>query len=301
MISFKQPVKLLVLSCLMVSATFAAKPLSDAQNLIKSIINVHPAMATELGGKDIHSFSDEELLAIVQTMNTEYADSLTEDTTKKLVNANELLATALKEYKATGSSFCIDPNGTCVVGNQDPRFVVTFKNTAGQLKQRTFQASIDLVGINIELGIRLNLISFVGTPLNFYDSFKPIELGMGVEIAPAKIYRLILFLYEKFIGRSLRQEYHARAQARIQAGEEQALVDIQEGHRMQEDLNAREAAIERFRLPTIAYIIEPIDPIFMYVPFKNIAGGMIILGARASILGGPLALVTGGTLTPVMN
>lgn len=102
-----------------------------------------------------------------------------------------------KEYKPTGISFCIDPNVGLIWDNLDPMFTITYKNAAGQTKTRKYQASIDTIGLKLDVSIRFNLVFFTDSANDYYESNKVLHLGTGIELGIAEAWGLGL-IYAPF-------------------------------------------------------------------------------------------------------
>ncbi len=100
----------------------------------------------------------------------------------------------MKQFKPTGFSFCVDPNIAFFYDNQNPAFDVKYVNNAGEIKTRKYQAEIKSLGLKFELTFKFNLIFFVGTDLDFYNTNKKIELGLGIDIES----NIIDFTYASF-------------------------------------------------------------------------------------------------------
>lgn len=134
---------------------------------------------------------EETLQKIVATL---LAIKITPEQRAQLNQIQSALIKNLQTYKVSGTSLAADWNGGFFVDTQDPRFTVTYKDARGNTKTRTYQADISLVGLNVELALRLNLIFFVGTDFNFHESNKVIELGKGMQVNPG----LTLSLFSNF-------------------------------------------------------------------------------------------------------
>ncbi len=103
-------------------------------------------------------------------------------------------AEKMKDYKVTGFSFCVDPNFAFILDTQNPTFNITYKNSNGEIKSRKYKAEIHSLGIKWEATIKFNLIFFVGTDLNFYNTDKKIEIESGFDIESS----IFDFTYAKF-------------------------------------------------------------------------------------------------------
>jgi len=93
----------------------------------------------------------------------------------------ESVAKKLSEYKITGFATTFDPNFAFFFDCQDPEFDVIYKNNKGDIKTRKYKAEINSIGLKFELAVKLDLIFFVDTDLNFYNSNEKIELSMGID------------------------------------------------------------------------------------------------------------------------
>src|SRR4029077_2724964 len=117
-------------------------------------------------------------------------------------------------------------------------------------KTRNFLGSIDTVGLKVELSLRFNLIFFVGTDFDFYESDKVIQLGTGIEIGA-------ISLMEWFVG-GLGPEYSDEAKNRINRARRNLGLDIQ--------LTGLRRTIGN-----------AVDLFVSYIPFKNTSGAMVIV------------------------
>ena len=180
-----------------------------------------------------------------------------------LAQSQESLITLLKSYRVSGFSWSINPNFALIINKQDPTFTVTYRNPKGEIKNRTYQAAIDLVGINAEISCRFSLIFFTNTDANFYNTNKPIKLGRGLEIGGSTALFTLLRLD--------REMYRYCFETREIFGRQAWLAgDLIRGAKS------------------------------MYVPFINAPGGLIILSnCCIGLHFGFVSMITGGTLTPV--
>ncbi len=135
----------------------------------------------EAARKAESDLSAEKLVQLVNATMKICIKTITNDEQKALNKIKTQLVRELQNFKVTGYSFCVDPNGAFFLDNQDPRFTVTYKDNDGNVKTRTYQADINLIGLSVELSIRCRWMFFTGTDFNFYDSNKVIELDTGIE------------------------------------------------------------------------------------------------------------------------
>ncbi|MBX9831071.1 hypothetical protein K2X40_03870 [Candidatus Babeliales bacterium] len=124
-------------------------------------------------------FKDEELVSLIEEVFNSVPN--TSENAQELENAQQTLLAKLRSYKVTGFSFCVDPNFAFFVETQNPEFTVQYKNQYGEVKMRNYQAKINTIGFKIEASIKLDLILFVNTDMNFYDSNKEIIIGNGID------------------------------------------------------------------------------------------------------------------------
>lgn len=110
---------------------------------------------------------------IIATVHQSLNDQKTKDEVSK----------ALRDYRVTGTAFCIDPNFAFLYDNQNPSMVMTFVNSKGEIKTRAYRASINSIGLKFEAAVKLNLVMFVNTNLNFEDSTKELYLGTGIDLS----------------------------------------------------------------------------------------------------------------------
>ncbi|MBX9831070.1 hypothetical protein K2X40_03865 [Candidatus Babeliales bacterium] len=130
----------------------------------------------------VYTFTTDELQHKIQTavdgaLKTHNINLPTEHT-NNLTNA---AITKLRDYRVTGFSFCLDPNFAFFFERQNPSFVVYYKNSMGGVKSRVYDSAIYTFGAKIELSLKLDLVFFVGTDINFFDSNKEIVLFPGFD------------------------------------------------------------------------------------------------------------------------
>jgi len=234
-----------------------------------------------LSNKD--HFSEEEIGKILEVLcKKKYSHALPEEDQKNLTTLKSEVVDKLKEYKVTGFSFCIDPNVALFYDNQNPQFTVAFKNQDGEVKSRTFQGSITSWGLKLQLAVKFNFIFFVGTDLDFYSANKTIELGTGIDLS-------IPIPWNKKSKSTVREEY-------IHANQPIFCDDFKVRNFNDASRNTQDFYVNSYSGSTYLEVI-PLD--LMYVPFKNISGGMIMVSIPLSVTA-PLnvSIVTGGTLTP---
>lgn len=180
----------------------------------------------------------------------------------QLQEINDALVNRLKSYKVSGFSFAFDPNGAFFVDTQNPQFTVTYKDAHGNVKTRTYLADISLLGLNLELAFRFNLIFFTNTDANFYDTDKQIQLGTGFQftLRPFVDNRVTIQWLEQMFPGGI--AYDWPSYGRIIAA------------------NLSQISIT-------------------YAPFVNAPGGMFILGYSYGASWAYASIINGGTLTPV--
>ena len=124
-----------------------------------------------------NTFTEDEILdSIKQKMN------VVKPVNKQNENKLKTIAKKLKDYKVTGFSFCIDPNFAFIYDSQNPTFEVKYKNEKGEIKKRKYESYIQSIGLKLEFTFKFNLIFFLGTDLDFYNTNKEIDLGYGIDI-----------------------------------------------------------------------------------------------------------------------
>src|SRR3972149_11232035 len=126
---FKKSVFVVSMSLLVVftGTAFSEESLSDAAKLVDEIVKEVPATSILLQNRPAGTFSDKELLIIVNTFVSQYATQLSLKNGAKLSAAGKILVMLLKKYKVTGCSFCVDPNAAFIWDNQNPKFNVMYK------------------------------------------------------------------------------------------------------------------------------------------------------------------------------
>ncbi len=262
-----------------------AKPHLNREEILihlKAIVKALPYASEDIA-KRLHMvnegerLSDEALTELISSV-LNLADPMPTDSQeatehyKALQAIESSLIKRLKSYRVSGFAWAVAPNIALGMNNQDPIFTVTYCNEKGEIKTRTYQASIDLIGINIEVSCRLSLIFFTNTDANFYNTNQPIELGKGIEVGGQIAMLAITSLDPEVARRSL-------------------------------------MAHDEEYTPPLRLILSSLR--LMYVPFKNVPGGLIILGTallglRPAEIPGCIPLeigsfVTGGTLIPFNN
>ncbi|MFA6535557.1 MAG: hypothetical protein WCS92_04835 [Candidatus Babeliales bacterium] len=95
---------------------------------------------------------------------------------------NELIS-YLRSFVASGMDVGeIDPNFAFIYDEQNPNFIVTFKNAAGEAKTRKYALKIWSIGAKFEFAIRVEGIAILGSDFNYYDSIgKEYNLGSGID------------------------------------------------------------------------------------------------------------------------
>jgi len=101
---------------------------------------------------------------------------------KIISDSSSLLAEKLSRYKVTGVASTLDFNVALFADTQNPDFNVKYKNKEGDIKTRHYKSNINSIGTKLEAALKLDLIFFVNTDLDFYNSNKTIELGKGFDI-----------------------------------------------------------------------------------------------------------------------
>lgn len=173
----------------------------------------------------------------------------------------EALSTALRDFRVTGVAFCVDPNFAFIYDNQNPDFVVTFKNSKNEIKTRRYQADITSWGLKFEFDIKLNLVMFVNTDINFEDSNKELQLGTGIDLG-INLGGILVKQPRNLIIQDMYGNLRANAQIK------------------QSPLHLTGLALT-------------------YAPFTNTKGGLLILSNRLGLQSHALSVVTSGNLKPL--
>ena len=190
-----------------------------------------------------------------QSLNSEIIASVENQQDK------ETLSTALRDFRVTGVAFCVDPNFAFIYNNQNPNFVITFKNSKDEIKTRHYQANIKSWGLKIEFTAKLNLIMFVDTDLNFENSNKELQLGTGIDLG-------------------------------INLGE---LVIKQPKNLFQRDIYGNLSVNPEIKTSPLHLTGFALT----YAPFTNTKGGLLILSNRLGLQSHALSVVTSGSLKPL--
>lgn len=133
-------------------------------------------------------FQEEELIALMGKEGIFKFVPNTDKNLQKLKSLQQSLITTLRDYKVTGYSFAVDPNFAFFIENQNPAFAIYYKDQAGNVKIRDYQANINTIGLKLELSLKLDLIFFVNTDMNFFDSNKEIKFGNGIDTNLAMLF-----------------------------------------------------------------------------------------------------------------
>lgn len=234
--------------------------------------------------QDAHVFTEAELNSTVD----EKIDALTLTAAEKdaLKKAKKKLVEKLKGYKVTGFAFCVDGNIALIYDNQDPKFKLTYKNADGDIKERTYQASISSWGIKGQLAAKVNFIFITDT--DFYNSNKIIELGWGIDVSVLPVLRLLydLIKWSEF------KDYCGHFNAYMQRYG--MIRGMQAANVMLADHPYNNRPLRDNSL--LSYLLS-FD--FLYAPFKNVPGRMFMASYSGIGVGGGLSVVSGGTLKPV--
>jgi len=251
---------------------------NQVQDTISKIQNKLPERDSKLDSlQSKDSFSEEEIGKVLEVLcKSKYSHALSENDQENLLELKTELVDKLKEYKVSGFSLCWDPNAAFIYDNQNPKFTVAFKNQNGDVKSQTYEGSITSWGLKYQLAIKLNLIFFVNTNVDFYESNKTIELGTGIDVSlPIPISDL-----RRRDGVGMPLEVAAYSLAEL------AFLESSRENQLKFDM------LIGYKAATF-----PLD--LMYVPFKEFSGGMIMVSFPLRLTAPfGLSIVTGGTLTP---
>ncbi|QQR49443.1 hypothetical protein IPF37_01180 [bacterium] len=133
-------------------------------------------------------FQEEELIALMGKEGIFKFVPNTDKNLQKLRSLQQSLITTLRDYKVTGYSFAVDPNFAFFIETQNPEFTVQYKDQTGNIKTRNYRAKINTIGLKLELSLKLDLIFFVNTDMNFFDSNKEIKFGNGIDANIAMLF-----------------------------------------------------------------------------------------------------------------
>ena len=291
------------------SATQPANSYTKQQvlDIVNQIAADSPYMPKKLSSllEEINESKPEELEGkLEKAITTLLAIKIKPEQRAQLEQIQAMLVKKLQNFKVSGASFAADFNGGFIVDTQDPRFTVTYKDAAGNTKTRTYQADISLVGLNIELALRLNLIFFVGTDFNFHESNKVIELGKGIQVSPFSVLSPFFdflspvspFLPILDIAMAERVAHEPDLKD-LDGAKIGRIIMAFTGHK-----NFANNLVLQGGLPLIDVLMYLLSHLNLtYIPFNNTPGGMIIVGAVVGYDNINLSMVTGGTLTPVVD
>ncbi|MFH1461367.1 MAG: hypothetical protein ABIF12_00250 [bacterium] len=92
------------------------------------------------------------------------------------------LINALKKFKINGTAFqtAFDANIGFIYDNINPDIKICFKNKENKYLTKNYKSSISSIGIKLDAAFYIDLIFFIDTDINFFDSKDTIELGSGV-------------------------------------------------------------------------------------------------------------------------
>lgn len=129
-----------------------------------------------------YSFSEEEILSFISSALAIGSFNGIQQERDFLANTKSALMEQLRAYKVSGVCFDIDPNLAFIIETQNPDLCVKYCDSNGNVKTRRYRARINTLGFKFEASIKLDLIFFTDTNLNFYDSDKTIEIGTGIDM-----------------------------------------------------------------------------------------------------------------------
>ena len=170
-----------LLSCVLLVSNAQPDSYTNAE-IVTKINKIDPQTTSH----SPNSYNEEELINLIKTTlshlpyirNTREGN---ERDTQVLLDMQNFLINKLRKYHVSGVSFAVDPNLALFIESQNPAFSVVYKDSEGNIKTRSYQAEINTVGFKAEASIKLDLIFFTGTGVNFYDSNKVITLGTGID------------------------------------------------------------------------------------------------------------------------
>lgn len=147
----------------------------------------------KIHSKPAHSFKQEELQLIVNTVLDEYGADIPQGAQTSLRSVLGFLSKELSAYNVSGFAFSCDPNLGLIWNTQNPNFTAVFKDNQGNVKIRNYTAAIESVGLKYSLAYNLNFIFFTGD-LNFDNSNKVLELGTGIDISLTTLFPPLMVL-----------------------------------------------------------------------------------------------------------
>ncbi|MBM3893712.1 hypothetical protein FJ365_04930 [Candidatus Dependentiae bacterium] len=148
---------------------------------IQAVTNTVPYLPVHLS-EQLSTSPEPELLKILTTILSNYRPALLPEQEGQLTEIRQDLLQHLKDFKVSGCCFAGDPNLAFFYNNQNPTFTMTYVNPKGEVKSRTFESSIESWGLKIELSVRIDMIFFTGTNIDFLETDKQIQLGTGIDI-----------------------------------------------------------------------------------------------------------------------
>ena len=100
---------------------------------------------------------------------------------KALDSIKIIFSNKLADYKVAGCSFNFFViSRAFLLGIQMFKFNVHYKDGYENFKTRSYVATIKTAGVKFELCIKSNFIFFIGEDLNFCNTDKEIEIGVGI-------------------------------------------------------------------------------------------------------------------------
>jgi hypothetical protein len=141
---------------------------------------------------------EEKALALTEKLLTQYCAAFSIEQQTQLALAKNGIISTLKKFKINGMAFTADPNFAFIYNNQNPTFTMTYAGPDGTQRTRRFESSIDSWGFKMEATIRLDCIFFTDDALDYFESGKQLNLGVGVEVDIPAIPGAFALLYAPF-------------------------------------------------------------------------------------------------------
>lgn len=243
-----------------------------------------PISLTELK-KDIRSLSQQDLVAIASDMLTSCGDSFTPEQLKACIEVQANIIDHLRTFKVTGVAFAVDPNLAFIFNTQNPKFDLYFKNDAGELKHRKYQAAINTIGLKIEFAVNLNVIFFINTDLNYFDANTVIPLSWGGEIMP--------LFYPAFDTQTCNIP---TVMNKLFGESSSPALDYADGYSRSTPIAQKKHSLADINIPI------PVSGAALTLTYASLpthGGGMLMASLGFGLKCEIASLVTGGSLTPV--
>ncbi|MFA5074779.1 MAG: hypothetical protein WC436_01620 [Candidatus Babeliales bacterium] len=152
-------------------------------------------LAKEFSEKEVTKFIDTKIDQavdkIIEKTSKDSKDKINTDAIKKAKNQ---IKKKLKKFKVTGMATTWDANLAFLYNSQNPTFKMSYKNSEGEIKTKTYESQISSWGFKTQFDIKIDFIFFTSTDFSLYEGKKNIELGLGIDYKCP----FINFTYSKF-------------------------------------------------------------------------------------------------------